>query len=1102
MVPVMSEMAKAAGLSNDELTKMFQNGVDAKDGLKLLEIGISAVTGHLEKVETFDAAVTRLTNNIKKLLTVNEDQQDASFLTKAIDAAAVAVEKLDRLIDKSGASFDGMLKKALPSMSLMEIALDAVNGKITSQGELFDALKKAIFGVGEEHDKTKEKAVGAYDAIAHEAERLKRVQQDSIQQLNLIKGLYEDLGIIASTDLQKTADDMKSAFDKIKVSGKETADTIDTAFLKLAEAQIKASNAAGQTIPEWLKAEASARGLSLELSNLVDELSKAEGGFQKISDSRLDAYLSELSDKMKQTGLSAEELSRYSELSAEKQRRLLEASISLSKAREDARAADEKWRNEQVELSNVMDDLKNTLETENEKIESQVLQKRALIEMNNAHIKTLELEIQQMQFEIDKTIEAAGGYSKLSEEKKKEIDAREYAVNIKKKEIEATETQNKKLEAELKQLVDLENAYKKLGIESSKSLQNTAEEMKDAFEKIKQSGAPINDIKNAFRALMEEQVKASKAAGTTTPEWLKQQAAALGLGKELQDLSDKYRLLGTEYDNNAGRADGEAQRLERIRQGLLDNAEQVRDYFDLSKQMEEQRYNEYKSWESGSEAVKKYSDNIDNLVPLTQEELNNNQKIATSLALNNEMHDKMIMTYGEYQKYLEYLNTLQKKNNINLLEEAEKRQSLIDTEKEEIQNKYQEIQASGDLEKTIEVRNQLYDKEIESLNQSIEIRERKLQVMRDEYNELKNNEQASTDAIRSKAAEIKQAEDELEVSKKSIETKKEQLKASTDRANALDKEKLAQLELNSASQAFTGIIQGWEQRLGNWSDAAKRAFQTSLAGANSLTEGIDELDSSMKRNEADTRVALTNMSDGFVGWANKTALKALEVERSFLGQAAAAEQLAKQLEGAAQGAYGSTVQIEQMIRTAESAKNSMNLLDDTRLNNLKSAIDSAKQKLEALRQEAEDAKNELESMNAELARERGDTYNADLIEAELNYKEKLTDIEKKLAEAEAEHNTELINLYQKQKQVLEEIYNQKEQNIKQDEADRKQQAAQNTTSSTTKTSSSSSSGSGGVTHTINLKASDGTSAFANVPDEEMVNRFLTVLQKSGMRIAG
>lgn len=103
------------------------------------------------------------------------------------------------------------------------------------------------------------------------------------------------------------------------------------------------------------------------------------------------------------------------------------------------------------------------------------------------------------------------------------------------------EEQQKYLDATAKGTEALEQAYKDLGLTSAKSLQDTADKSKAAFELIRDNKEPVDQVRDAFINWAKAAIVAAEASGKTVPEGLKAQAAALQLSDEYQKLIDKSK---------------------------------------------------------------------------------------------------------------------------------------------------------------------------------------------------------------------------------------------------------------------------------------------------------------------------------------------------------------------------------------------------------------------------------------------------------------------------------------------------------------------------------------------------------------------------------
>lgn len=123
-----------------------------------------------------------------------------------------------------------------------------------------------------------------------------------------------------------------------------------------------------------------------------------------------------------------------------------------------------------------------------------------------------------------------------------------------------------------------------------------------------------------------------------------------------------------------------------------------------------------------------------------------------------------------------------------------------------------------------------------------------------------------------------------------------------------------------------------------------------------------------------------------------------------------------------------------MIENAERALSGMTRLDKASLANLRAAIDSAKQKMDAL---ADSAKDTLGSLQDEL-----DQYNDNLAAVEeRRYQNQLADLRAKLAEAESAKNVQAIADFQQAIKLAEELHQRKLRDIAEEKAAKAADAA-------------------------------------------------------------
>ena len=261
----------------------------------------------------------------------------------------------------------------------------------------------------------------------------------------------------------------------------------------------------------------------------------------------------------------------------------------------------------------------------------------------------------------------------------------------------------------------------------------------------------------------------------------------------------------------------------------------------------------------------------------------------------------------------------------------------------------------------------------------------------------------------------------------------------------------------------TAVYQGWQERLQSLSDAAYEAFQGERGAVTGATETADAAKKASEALDTLGETLGSRLGTGFARSLNDISLQAQQIEARFWGQAAAAEELTKQL-----GTMAETGQVDMnaLSRATRGVSGEFDLLDEQRLSNLQSAIDSVNDKLRQTQEEARSARQELANMQADLLEAQGNSTAAEKLRLQNEEASKRADIEEKLTAAQTAGNRELIALYTEQLRLLDQIYDKKQANLKKES---QQGSTSSTTSNTTTTTSSGggSSGGGGISLTLN-----------------------------------
>ena len=118
---------------------------------------------------------------------------------------------------------------------------------------------------------------------------------------------------------------------------------------------------------------------------------------------------------------------------------------------------------------------------------------------------------------------------------------------------------------------DVEKAYKELGITSLKTLDDTANKLRAAYELMQESEQPLAVQRQAYLKWAEAAIAAADATDNTVPSSVKAAAAALGLTKELDKLIEKANALKPVTDINSEAVQRFSRELDKTRDAILTN---------------------------------------------------------------------------------------------------------------------------------------------------------------------------------------------------------------------------------------------------------------------------------------------------------------------------------------------------------------------------------------------------------------------------------------------------------------------------------------------------------------------------------------------------
>lgn len=256
-----------------------------------------------------------------------KSQSDLSVLIRSLpDLKAVGVDTAAVV----GQALNGMIDGAKN-----QAELDAIKGRIEAlREELGNPLAESLL------DNLSDKADDLADALDKVTPGVQSVEE-----------AMKDLGLTSEYTLGKTADKAKEAYETVKNSGVASADEVGKAFASAAEKAIAANKGLA---PEWVKAEAAARGYKIE----VDEAGKATLKLVSAQDSAAQAFAKAgEAIKAKTAAMKAESDLVVSGLELRKSE--LDASIKIAEANGDeAKAIKLKIEQKRIEIQIIQETVK------------------------------------------------------------------------------------------------------------------------------------------------------------------------------------------------------------------------------------------------------------------------------------------------------------------------------------------------------------------------------------------------------------------------------------------------------------------------------------------------------------------------------------------------------------------------------------------------------------------------------------------------------------------------------------------------------------------------------------------------------------------------
>lgn len=256
----MRDLGTQGKASGDQIRQAFANALKGED-LATFEVrarlALSGTKNEAEQLATvLDASLREAIRRSGTDFAVISGGMGAAARS-AINDTELIINNLDRL-KAQGADTAAALVASIGR----GIATADSQAAIQALREQVDLVRKAL------GDKV---ADGLLSDIEDRARRV-------ISGLGAVADAFKTLGIVSRQDLQRTATEFKSAYETVKTSGQATAEGLQAAFKKYAEAAIAAN---GGVATEALKSEAAMRGLEVVTDSAGKAILRAMGKGQQ-----------------------------------------------------------------------------------------------------------------------------------------------------------------------------------------------------------------------------------------------------------------------------------------------------------------------------------------------------------------------------------------------------------------------------------------------------------------------------------------------------------------------------------------------------------------------------------------------------------------------------------------------------------------------------------------------------------------------------------------------------------------------------------------------------------------------------------------------------
>ncbi len=293
----------------------------AAEALRMLNAG-NLDAGKLGKIGSeITAAFQQGTLSAKEFAELNNNVVAVSFQRLGLDAATamggIGAASRDAIaaVTNITASLDAAGIKGAQAGRAIEAALAAAIGKADSEQTLA-ALQKQLDGVAASGSLSADGVARLGAAMDAARQRV----EDATPGIQSVSEAFRQLGVVSDAQLRVAADNARTAFEAIRISGTASARELEQSFIVYAKAAITANNG---TATEALKVQAAISGVSIEVDSagktIVRSMQEAADATKSVGESATKA-----AGNMAEIGAAAEDAAGWVERTWDENGNLIE----------------------------------------------------------------------------------------------------------------------------------------------------------------------------------------------------------------------------------------------------------------------------------------------------------------------------------------------------------------------------------------------------------------------------------------------------------------------------------------------------------------------------------------------------------------------------------------------------------------------------------------------------------------------------------------------------------------------------------------------------------------------------------------------------------